>query len=143
MPTINRSALVSFTPEQMYEIVNDVDKYVDFLPWCGASEKLDEAGNEVKASVTIAKGLVNKKFITQNTLVVNEAIEMQLVDGPFKYLKGSWRFDDIKGEACKISLELDFQFTNGLVSLAIGPIFNQIANSMVDAFVERANTIYV
>ena len=68
---------------------------------------------------------------------------MQLVDGPFKYLKGAWRFDDLKGQACKISLDLDFEFTNGLVSLALGPVFNQIANSMVDAFVERAKNIYV
>ncbi len=143
MPTINRSALVPFSPEQMFEIVNDVDKYVEFLPWCGASEKLDVEGSSVKASVTIAKGPVNKTFITQNTLDINKEIEMELVDGPFKYLKGSWRFEDIKGQACKISLDLEFEFTNGLVSMAIGPIFNQIANSMVDAFVERAKNIYV
>ena len=143
MPTINRHALVPFTPEQMYKIVNDVDKYVEFLPWCGASEKLDEEGDSVKASVTIAKGPVNKKFITQNELEENKTIKMELVDGPFKYLRGHWLFDDIKGQACRISLELDFEFSNGLVSIALGPIFNQIANSMVDAFVERAKNIYV
>ncbi len=143
MPTINRSALVSFTPKQMFDIVNDVDNYVEFLPWCGASEEIDREGDSVKASVTIAKGPVHKKFITQNKLEINKVIEMELVDGPFKYLKGAWRFDDIKGQACKISLDLDFEFTNGLVSMALGPVFNQIANSMVDAFVERAKNIYV
>ncbi len=143
MPIINRSALVTFTPKQMYDIVNDVDKYVEFLPWCGASEKIDDYGDSVKASVTIAKGPVHKKFITQNKLEKNKTIEVELVDGPFKYLKGSWSFDDIKGQACKISLNLEFEFTNGLVSIAIGPVFNQIANSMVDAFVERAKDIYV
>ena len=73
MPTINRSALVAFTPKQMFDIVNDVDNYVEFLPWCGASEEIDREGDSVKASVTIAKGPVHKTFVTQNKLEENKS----------------------------------------------------------------------
>ncbi len=142
MPTINRSALVPYSPEQMFAIVDDVDRYVEFLPWCGASKELSRVGDVVDAMVTISKGAVNKDFSTRNYLQKNKMIEMKLLDGPFKHLSGFWRFDDIKGQACKISLDLDFEFSSRLVSLAIGPIFNQIANTLVDAFVKRARELY-
>lgn len=142
MPSISRSALVPYTPEQMFKVVDDVDHYSEFLPWCGASEELDRKENSVKGSVTIVKGAVNKKFVTLNEFQRYSVIEMKLVEGPFKQLHGYWRFDDLNGEACKISLDLDFEFSNRLVSFAIGPIFNQIANTLVDAFVARAKDVY-
>ncbi len=142
MTTINRSALVPYTSEQMFNIVDDIEHYFEFLPWCGASEELSRDDDKVDGSVTISKGAVNKTFITRNFLEQHKQIEMTLLDGPFSKLNGFWRFEDIKGEACKISLDLDFEFSNLLVSMAIGPIFNQIANTLVDSFVERAKTQY-
>lgn len=142
MQIINRSALVPYTPEQMFKIVDDVEHYSDFLPWCGSSEELRREDGVVDGSVTINKGMINKEFSTRNHLKEYSLIEMKLIDGPFKHLNGFWRFDDIKGQACKISLELEFEFSNRLVSLAIGPIFNQIANTLVDSFVKRANDKY-
>ena len=139
MTTINRTALVPYTPLQMYMIIKDVDKYPDFLPWCGGSEVLTETEDEITASVTISKGLVNKTFTTRNKLVRGESLSLELVDGPFKSLNGLWTFKDIKGQACKITFDLDFQFSNRLVELTVGPIFNQIANTFVDSFIEEAN----
>lgn len=142
MPTINRSALVPYSPEQMFSIVDDIDRYVEFLPWCGASKELRRDGDVVDGTVTISKGAVNKAFTTRNLLQKNKMIEMKLLDGPFKHLNGFWRFEDIQGQACKISLDLDFEFSNRLVGMAIGPVFNQVANTLVDAFVSRAKELY-
>lgn len=142
MPTISRTALVNHTPEQMFTLVDRVEDYPSFLPWCGASQVLSREGEILDASITIAKGAVNKSFSTRNINHEFNLIEMSLLDGPFKHLNGVWRFDDLQGEACKISLELEFEFSNRLVSMAIGPIFNQVANTLVDAFVERANKVY-
>ena len=85
---------------------------------------------------------MNKSFTTLNRLQKNKTIEMRLIDGPFKHLHGFWRFDELKPGACKVSLDLDFEFSNKLLSLAIGPIFNQVANTLVDSFVERAKHVY-
>lgn len=142
MPTISRTALVNHTPEQMFILVDRVEDYPSFLPWCGASQVLSREDDRLDASITIAKGAVNKSFSTHNINHEFHLIEMSLLDGPFKHLHGVWRFDDLQGKACKISLDLEFEFSNRLVSMAIGPIFNQVANTLVDAFVERAKTVY-
>lgn len=142
MPTISRSALVNYTPEQMFTLVDNVEDYPQFLPWCGKTEVLSRQGEVLDASITIAKGAVNKRFSTRNINDEYQKIEMSLLDGPFKHLSGFWRFEDLQGKACKITLDLEFEFSNRLVSMAIGPIFNQVANTLVDAFVERAKNVY-
>lgn len=142
MQNVNRSALVPYSCEQMYQLVNDIASYKEFLPWCGDSREHQRTETMVEASVTIAKGSLNKTFSTRNHLQENEVIEMHLLDGPFKTLHGYWRFDPLKENASKISLDLEFEFSNRLVGFAIGPIFNQVANSMVDSFAERAKSIY-
>lgn len=142
MPSISRSALVPYSTEQMFKIVDDVEQYARFLPWCGGSEEIKRTENSVEASVTIAKGAINKKFVTLNEHQHYSLIEMKLLEGPFKYLHGYWRFEDLKGQACKISLDLDFQFSNRLVGMAIGPVFNQVANTLVDSFVARAKDLH-
>lgn len=98
--------------------------------------------DEVKASIEIAKGAVNKQFTTLNRLQKNKTIEMRLVDGPFRHLHGFWRFDELKADACKVSLDLDFEFSNKILSMVVGPVFNQVANTLVDSFVERARKVY-
>lgn len=142
MPSINRSALVPFSAQQMYQLVDDISAYPEFLPWCGGAEEHKRDENQVQASVTIQKGAINKAFTTQNRLHKPNLIELQLLDGPFKTLKGFWRFDALSEHACKVTFDLDFEFSNKLVGLAIGPIFNQVANTFVDSFVERAKVVY-
>ncbi len=143
MPLISRNALVSYTTEEMYDLVADVESYAEFLPWCRSTTVLYREGEEVKASIEIAKGALNKSFTTLNRLQKNKMIEMRLVEGPFKHLEGFWRFESLKdNQACKISLDLDFDFENRLIAFAVGSVFNQIANSMVDAFCKRAVEVY-
>ena len=142
MAHISRSALVPYSAEQMFVLVDAIRDYPKFLPWCRSSEELDRDGDEVKASIEIAKGALNKSFTTQNRMQKNKVIEMSLIDGPFRHLHGFWRFDELKQGACKVSLDLDFEFSNMLIGLAIGPIFNQVANTLVDSFVIRAKEVY-
>lgn len=142
MPTLNKSAMVPFTSKQMFNIVDDVDHYSEFLPWCGYSKELSRIDNVVDGTVTLSKGMINSAFTTRNLLQHYKQIEIQLIDGPFKYLKGYWRFDDINGEGCKISLDLDYEFSNQLIDRVIGSVFDKIANTLVNSFVERANSKY-
>jgi len=127
----------------MYELVKDVGSYSKFLPWCRSSEVLSESETEMRASVEIAKGVLNKTFTTQNQLTKNSRIEMALVKGPFSHLRGYWLLEPLKTEgACKVSLELEFEFDSAMMSIAAKPIFTQIANSLVDAFSQRATEVY-
>ena len=143
MSHIERNALVYYSPTEMYQLVNDIDSYASFLPWCKSSTVLEESKDEMTASVEIAKGVLNKTFTTHNSLHLNQRIDMALVNGPFKKLQGYWLFEALKTEnSCKVSLALDFEFDNALMSIAAGPIFTQIANSLVDSFCKRATEIY-
>lgn len=142
MPNISKSALVHHSAADMFALVDDVPAYVDFLPWCGGSEELSREGDEVKASVVIAYSGLNKKFTTLNRLQKNKMIEVNLIDGPFKHLHGFWRFEALSEDACKISFDLEYEFSNRIVSMALGPIFNQIANTFLDSFCQRADVVY-
>jgi ribosome-associated toxin RatA of RatAB toxin-antitoxin module len=140
---IKRSALVHYSPAEIYALVNDVASYPEFLPWCRSAQVLDSSENEMTASVEIAKGMLNRSFTTHNQLDPPHHIELTLVDGPFKKLQGSWQFSALKTEnACKVSLQLEFEFESTMLSLAAGPIFTQIGNSLVDAFCKRAVEVY-
>ncbi|MEZ5479496.1 MAG: type II toxin-antitoxin system RatA family toxin [Thiolinea sp.] len=142
MAQISRSALVPYTPEQMYALVDNINAYPDFLPWCRSASEHSRDQDEVHASIEIAKGAVNKTFSTRNRMQPGKMIEMSLVDGPFKHLHGFWRFAELQPGACKVSLDLSFEFSNRLIGMAVGPVFNQVANTLVDSFVERAQVVY-
>jgi len=143
MPTISRHAIVPYTPEQMFRLVDDVEAYPAFLPWCAAAKEISREGDVVTGCVELAKGGIHKAFTTRNLLTPPQRIEMSLVEGPFRHLHLHWLFQPLKGgEACKVMLELDYEFSSRLVSMAIGPVFNTVANSLVDAFVERARKVY-
>jgi len=142
MTCINKTALIPYSAEKMYELVADVDSYQNFLPWCDGSKILSQTDDEVHGQVSIAHMGMNKTFTTLNRMQKNKMIEMRLIDGPFKQLQGFWRFDALDENACKISLDLEFEFSNKIMSMAFGPVFSQIANSMVDAFCKRANAVY-
>lgn len=143
MTTIHREAIVPYTPAQMFALVDNISAYSQFLPWCASATELMRDADQVEACVELAKGAVHKTFTTRNRIQKNKMIEMRLLEGPFRHLEGFWRFDSLRnGEACKVSLDMDFEFSNRLVSLAVGPVFTSITNSLVDAFVDRAKTVY-
>lgn len=142
MTTISKSALVNFSAAQMFELVDNIKAYPEFLPWCGGSEELSRNDDEVRASVKIAHSGLNKSFSTRNLLQKNKMIEMALVDGPFKHLHGFWRFDALDESACKVCLDLEYEFSSKLVGFALGPVFSQIANTLVDSFCQRASSVY-
>lgn len=142
MPTINKSALVSYEAGDMFGIVDDIESYPTFLPWCGGATIISRNDDEVEASIEISHGGLNKTFTTRNLLQKDKMIEMHLVDGPFKHLHGFWQFKKLGENACKVSLDLEYEFSNKLISLAFGPVFSQIAGTLVDAFCKRADEIY-
>ena len=139
---IERSALVWHPAERMYEVVNDVVAYPEFLPWCAATEVRKVNDQEVLASLEIAKGGVRHRFTTRNLLTEPSEIRIGLVDGPFSHLQGIWRFLPLSEEASKVVLTLDFEFSGAVTRVALGSVFNQAANSMVDAFCSRADAVY-
>ena len=140
--SIHKSALVAYTPAEMFTLVSDIESYPTFLPWCRSAQVLWREGDELKACVEMAKGSVQKSFTTHNRQQTDKMIEMRLVEGPFKRLEGYWRFDPLGDKACKVSLDLEFEFANRMLSIMIGPVFSQIANSLVDAFQQRAVQVY-
>lgn len=126
----------------MYALVNDIENYADFLPWCSESSVIERTDTEIKASLNIAYGSLNKSFTTLNILTPDTKMEMKLVDGPFKQLHGEWLFTQLGDDGCKVSLDLEFEFKSKLIDLTMGPVFSQIANTLVDSFSERAQKIY-
>lgn len=142
MKKITRSALLPYSAQKMYDLVNAVDQYPQFLPWCGGAQINHATQTFMQASVTIAKAGISQTFETENHLTPNQRIEMKLLDGPFKFLHGEWTFKALDEEACKIVFDIEFEMKSGLLNMAIGPIFEQIASTLVDSFVERAKQIY-
>ena len=143
MSKIARSALVHYSAEEMYELVNRVDRYHEFLPWCRSSRVVSESETEMVATVEIAKGVLNRSFTTHNRLQPGRRIDIELEQGPFSTLQGFWQFDPLKSDnACRVTLELEFEFDSAMMSIAAKPVFTQIANSLVDAFTRRATEVY-
>ncbi|MFV8833687.1 type II toxin-antitoxin system RatA family toxin [Aquisalimonas sp.] len=142
MTTISRSALVPHSAKAMFDLVNDVDRYQEFLPWCSDSGVLERSGDELKAYVTISKGGVSRSFTTRNRAQPGKMLEVRLIEGPFKRLDGYWRFQPLREDASKVSLDLEFEFSNSIVRMAFGRVFDQVANRMVDSFVTRADEVY-
>ncbi|EKM0378081.1 type II toxin-antitoxin system RatA family toxin [Cronobacter turicensis] len=142
MPQISRTALVPYSAEQMYKLVNDVKSYPEFLPGCVGSRVLESSPGQMTAAVEVSKAGISKTFTTRNTLISNQSILMHLVDGPFKKLMGGWKFTPLTENACQIEFNLDFEFTNKLIELAFGRVFKELASSMVQAFSQRAKEVY-
>ncbi len=126
----------------MYQLVNQVNQYPQFLNWCSDASILKQSDHKIIASVKINKGVFNQIFTTINILTPHQKIDMQLKEGPFKYLSGAWIFTKLSSSACKIELNLEFSFSSKLVDIAIAPIFTSIANSQLDAFIARAKQVY-
>ena len=142
MEKIDRSALVPYTAKEMFALVSDIEAYPDFLPWCTEASVLSHEHDEVRASVSFSVGGLSRSFSTRNYLQVNKMIEMQLVEGPFSSLHGCWQFDSLGDAGCKISLHIEYDFSSRMLGMVIGPVFNQISNTMVDSFQQRAVEVY-
>ena len=126
----------------MFELVNNINDYSNFLNWCDSSSILNETGNQITASVQINKNGFKQTFTTINSSSPYEAIKMQLLDGPFDELQGEWRFEPLGENAAKVYLDLEFSFKSKIADMTISPLFKSIANSQLDAFIERAKQIY-
>ncbi len=142
MKTIEHSTIVPFSTHQMYDLINDIEQYPHFLPWCPEAKILHRTDTEIKATVHFAQGVFGKSFTTINRLVEHQRVEMRLVEGPFSHLEGAWDFQTLEKEGSKITFRLAFEFKNSLLSMTVGPIFQKIANTMIQAFTDRAHQIY-
>ena len=142
MPTVERSALVPYTAQQMYQLVNDIEAYPEFLPWCSGSAVLEDSDSERVARVDISKGPVKQHFTTRNALTPGEEISLSLVEGPFSQLQGQWQFVAIGDSGCRVNFTTQFSFGSVLMEKTLGPVFNEICTRLVDAFVTRAKQVY-
>ncbi|MDC9507798.1 type II toxin-antitoxin system RatA family toxin [Pseudoalteromonas sp. Angola-4] len=142
MPQIEKSALVMYSTKEMFDLVNDVEAYPQFLPNCSDSKIVSQHNNNMTASLEISKAGIKKWFTTENTFIDEQTVQLRLVDGPFKTLKGRWYFQALDKKACKVELKLEFEFSSKLIELAFGKIFNDVAKNMVSAFTQRAKDVY-
>lgn len=142
MRRVKRSALVPYPAEAMFALVDDIQSYPEFLPWCRAAREHSRSETQVEASLELARGGISKWFTTRNRMVPGERIDIELVEGPFRKLDGHWSFSPLGGEGCRVNLEMEFEFSSRMLDMMIGPVFEQICNSLLDAFVERARSQY-
>jgi ribosome-associated toxin RatA of RatAB toxin-antitoxin module len=141
MTVVKKSRSVSYSCEQMYQLVNDIERYAEFLPYFSSGVIHHKDIDEIQATLSISAAGISKSFTTCNRLQTNKMIEMRLVDGPFSHFEGFWRFDET-ADGCLVSLDLEFDFAGRMFSMLLGPIFEQVTDTLVDAFCERAVKIY-
>jgi ribosome-associated toxin RatA of RatAB toxin-antitoxin module len=144
MREIRRSALVPATARRMFELINDIESYPQFVPGCSAAAVLERTALQLRARLTVGSGALRTSFVTCNRLTPYTGIHMQLEEGPFRSLDGVWTLTPVtQGEAaeqigCRVELHLRFELKGGLANLALGPMIERMASSLVDAFVRRA-----
>ena len=143
MPRIYKELVTPHTVSQMYELVNDIEQYPVFIPWCVSSRVLSRDADHVSASLAFSKGGMQKSFSTKNRLLPPNKIELTLLEGPFKYLKGVWSFNEMPTEGCQVILDLEFEFANRVLAIMFGPVFNHVAQSLVASFTQQAEQVYV
>ena len=142
MTEINRTVLVVFTPEQMFALVDAVEQYPEFLPWCGGATLIHRDPETTRATILINYHGIRQSFTTENIKQAPAEMLLRLVEGPFRTLDGSWRFTDLAGRGCKVELNLRYEFASRVLDKLIGPVFHHIAGTLVEAFVKRAEQVY-
>jgi ribosome-associated toxin RatA of RatAB toxin-antitoxin module len=142
MITVARSALVAHSAAAMFALVDDVASYPQFLPWCSQAEIEHQDAERTVATLHIAYRGIHQQFTTENIKQPGKSIQMRLLRGPFKSLEGEWQFVPLAEAAARVELRLEYQFANALLDRLIGPAFSHIANTFVDAFVQRAEALY-
>lgn len=142
MAEVRRSVLVGHTAEQMYGLVDAVEEYPKFLPWCGGATVLHRDERVTRATIVINYHGIRQSFTTENAKQPPAQMEIRLVEGPFRRLEGTWRFLALAGHGCKVELSLHYEFSGRVLEKLVGPVFNHIANNLVDAFARRAEQVY-
>lgn len=142
MNSLKRSAIVPYSARQMFELVNNIEDYPRFLPWCHSTEIISRTETEIVATLEINWKGMRKKFTTRNTLQPYDRMDMNLVTGPLKHMEGIWNFQPLNDKACKVLLDLEFEFAGSFIDRLFEPVFQHIANSLVDAFCKRAVELY-
>jgi len=138
MREVKRSALIAESPSRMYELINDIERYPEFVPWCTAARVESRKEGEVVATLTIKRGPLRAEFTTRNLLEPGKRVLMQFVSGPFSVLEGLWTLTPLGDLGCRVELEMRFEFANRVAGTLFEPLFENTAASLVDAFVKRA-----
>lgn len=139
---VSRSALVHFSAARMFELVDGIEQYPEFLPWCSGTSVTLRDQDTTRATINISYRGISQSFSTENRKQFPRHMTMQLLEGPFKSLDGEWRFTPLDDQACKIDFELHYEFSSVLLEKLVGPVFGYIAGTMVDAFLKRAEQLY-
>ena len=142
MTKISKATVVPYTPEEMYVLVNDIESYPAFLPWCSAAKILTQQDESLTATLSLALGKIKQSFTTENTMQDGSRIEIQLIEGPFKHLSGYWKFNPEDEQSCHIQLHMDFEFKNKIIKHTLGKAFYKVMDSLVESFAQRAQQVY-
>ncbi|WP_417582103.1 type II toxin-antitoxin system RatA family toxin [Nitrincola sp.] len=142
MTEIHKSALVLHSAEQMFDLINDVSRYPDFVPWCSRTQVLAESEDEIQATLHVAKAGLHYSFTTRNRKRRPVFMDMNLVEGPFSTFNAVWNITPLSEDACKVEFVMRYDFAGKLASLAMNKVFTSVATTMVDVFVERADKLY-
>lgn len=142
MRSIHRAESVPYAPSEMFDLVNDIEAYPQFLPWCQSAEVLERDAQQIRARLKVAKRGIETSFTTLNLLDTDRRVELRLVEGPFRRLEGLWRFEPQGVGGCRVSLDMAFEFSSRIMALTLGPVFSRAANFLVDSFVKRAHEVY-
>ena len=142
MTEISKTTVVPYTSEEMYVLVNDIESYPNFLPWCTAAKILSRHEEILTASLSLALGKIRQSFTTENTMQDGSRIDMRLVEGPFKHLSGYWSFIQEDDQSCHIQLHMNFEFKNKIMKHTLGKAFYKVMDTLVESFVQRAQQIY-
>lgn len=142
MPAIHKMARVPYSAAEMYALVNDIARYQEFVPWCKKSVVDAQTNDLISATLTFAGKGIQQSFSTRNQLVPNTEMKMELINGPFKYLNGCWRFEDHGKNTCTVTLDLSFELSSKMLAILFGPVFQTVTTNLIDAFVKRAHEIY-
>jgi ribosome-associated toxin RatA of RatAB toxin-antitoxin module len=142
MAQVKKTVIINHSAGEMFLLVDDVLKYPEFLPWCGGVDLIEQNDHSTTATLHIAYHGLHQKFTTENSKTFPSDMTIQLKDGPFKHLDGTWQFIPLNDEACKVEFSLNYEFANQFLEKIIAPVFNHIANTFVDGFVVRADKIY-
>ena len=142
MPQVKRSALVPFSAQQMFALVNDIEQYPRFMSGCKRARIVSQSGTEMVGELELSKAGISQRFTTRNKLDPPNSIDMQLVEGNFSSFHARWNFIDLGDQGSKLGLDMDFEFSSGLIDAAARALFNSTANNLVDALVGRANEVY-
>jgi len=142
MAQVKKTVIINHSAGEMFLLVDDVLKYPEFLPWCGGVDLIEQNDHSTTATLHIAYHGLHQKFTTENSKTFPSDMTIQLKDGPFKHMDGTWQFIPLNDEACKVEFSLNYEFANQFLEKIIAPVFNHIANTFVDGFVVRADKIY-